>query len=189
MTRQAWYIGQAGHIYAFRVRAADVAGNRESYPSTGDASTTIPAANVFCAQPDMLEGSTNDNTSGRATPILPNGPAQVHNFCNPAAASRLNDEDWISFAVQYGRHYLIQVLPETQQTAAILELYDSDGETLISHVSAGDLGRTTALSWDSDRTGIVFVRIRHINGSVAGSGVVYQVRVLRDYRIFMPVLR
>ncbi len=189
MTRQAWYIGFAGHVYAFRVRAVDAAGNRESYPSAADASTTIPAPNVFCAHPDILEGSTNDNAFNRATPILPNGPAQVHNFCNPAAASRLNDEDWISFAVQYGRHYLIQALPESPQAAAIIELFDSDGETLISHVSAGDLGRTAALGWDSDRTGIVYVRIHHLNGSVAGNGVVYQVRVLRDYRIFMPVQR
>ena len=183
---QTWVIGEISGLYGFRLRGVDRVGNTETYPSTAEVSTFIP--NTICSSPDTWE---NDNTPETARQIIPGGAVQIHNFCNPATtANWLNDEDWITFTVQTGVHYQVRSFPLAANVATHLSLYTRDGVNLTLHADASpaDFGQPIFLEWTSDRTGVVYVRMSHMDGRVAGNPVAYRVEVITGYRYYFPEL-
>jgi hypothetical protein len=160
----------------------------EAYPSSAETSTTVPSAGILCSSPDAWDTSSshNDNSSTNATVISIDSPPQTHNFCNPLAANRTNDEDWIRFFVENGKMYSIQAYPLVDASAAILELYADDGTTLLSSVTPSKLGDQTTLLWEADRSGYVLGRIRHLDGRVLGNPIAYNLIVAESGQIFLP---
>lgn len=182
-----WVIGQAGRSYAFRLRAADRMGNLGSYPAEAQAATSV--AGQVCAAPDVYEAPGNDNSPGASTPLQP-GESQVHNFCNPAGSTGgLNDEDWLVISVQKGQRYRFLAYPQVGSAAATLSLYAQDGQTLLAQVAAPAFDQATSLGWTADREGLVFLRVRPIDGRVAGDRVAYRVVLRRGPEILMPILQ
>jgi hypothetical protein len=185
LTQKIWMIVQAGHNYAFRLRGVDVAGNQEAFTTTAETSTTIPA--TICSAPDSWE---TDNTSATAKPIS-FSVNQIHNFCNPLTPDKLNDVDWITITVRAGQRYLIQVTPLAENAAATISLYTSDGVTLTLQAEATptDFGQSTWLEWFPSKSEIAYIRLRHPDGRVAGNTVAYEVRVVENYPVYLPVVR
>ena len=178
-----WVVGQGGHTYSFHMRGVDRAGNAEAYPSSAETSTTIIAD--FCSAPDSFE---TDNTSDSATEITLGNEGQVHNFCNPAASDRLNDEDWVKFNASAGKRYTVYTAPLAESAATSLVLYASDATTVLAQVSANTLGAPTTIHWIASQNGWVYIRIRHLDGRVAGNVVTYRVGIV-DRIFYLPVTR
>jgi hypothetical protein len=187
-SRETWFIGNPGHEYEFRIRGVDRAGNIEDYPANAQAVSTIPAAGVLCSSPDLYDAGDGDNTTTQASSIDPKGGIQVHNFCNPRAPDLYNDEDWIKFPAQSGIRYLIQALPLSGNVGTVLELYAEDGTTLIERVDSPSFGHLARLAWNSDRSGQVFLRVRHLDGRVIGNIVAYTVSIDQGYSLYFPLL-
>ena len=182
---ELWYIASAGHAYDFRLRAVDGAGNQEAYPGTAEVTTTVPAVNVLCATLDAYE---TDNTSATASDLVADGSRQLHNFCNPAAPDRANDVDWIAVQVSAGIKYLFQSRPLHASAAPVIRLYESDGVTLITERAPAGFGQSVVLAYTPEQDGVLYMRIRHLNGSVLGSAVTYQVWVQEGYLTYFPIV-
>jgi len=182
------FIGQPGNQYGFRIRGVDRAGNQETFPSSAESTTEIPAASTFCSSPDQWDKSGNDNSPAAATLIELTEPAGIHNFCNPLSSDRLFDEDWVRFEATNGEKYLIESTPLTEMTGTILELYASDGTTLITASQSQSFGEKSRIIWTSDRQGQVYLRARHLDGAIAGNIVSYKLKVNRFLPIFLPFI-
>lgn len=189
-TSQMWFISQPGVKYGFRLRAVDRAGNTEAYPTSAETSTTVPSAATLCSLPDAWDTSTstNDNSATKATVISVGSPAQRHNFCNPLSTDRANDEDWIRFIVEAGKVYSILAYPRVATSAANLELYAGNGTTLLASSSPLNLGNPTPLLWLADRSGSIYVRVRHIDGRILGNPITYDLIVAESGQIYLPVI-
>jgi murein DD-endopeptidase MepM/ murein hydrolase activator NlpD len=179
-----WVVGESGRSYAFRLRGVDRVGNFEPYPSSAEAVTYIPSASVLCADFDDWEP---DNSQSGANLIVPNISEQQRNFCNPLSTDRLNDQDWVKFAAEGETQYFIQANPSAPESAARLSLYTDKGE-LIASVEAPTLGRSVVLKWFSEEESELYVKIEHIDGRIAGSGVTYRLRILDRYELYLPLI-
>ena len=102
------------------------------------------------------------------------------------ATDRLNDDDWVNFEVESGQAYLMESIPTADMTASVLELYASDGTTLLATAQAAELNKNSRIIWTSDRSGIVYLRSRHLDGRIAGNLVTYQLKVNKFLPIFLP---
>jgi murein DD-endopeptidase MepM/ murein hydrolase activator NlpD len=185
---QIWYIGQPGTLMGYRMRGLDVAGNQESYPASAETSTTIPSASSLCSAPDLSDSGGNDNSPATSTLVEVGSASKTHNFCNPLTPDRLYDEDWVRFNVETGKNYQIQAIAEAEMTAAILELYAANGSTLIASASSTEFGSAVELTWTADRTGKVYLRIRHTDGRVAGNIVSYELSVTDIQSTYLPLV-
>ncbi|MCK4725634.1 MAG: fibronectin type III domain-containing protein, partial [Anaerolineales bacterium] len=113
-----WFVGQTGTDYSFRMRGIDHAGNLENFPEIPESNTSIPDASVICSSPDTWDSDGNDNSPENSINIGLLDPPTMHNFCNPLAADRLQDEDWVYFEVENGQAYLIESQPLAPETAS-----------------------------------------------------------------------
>lgn len=186
-TTGAWFVGEAGKSYGFRLRAVDRAGNAEGYPTSAETSLSLPSAASLCAAPDQWEAGGSDNAPSGAVLMAVNAPPTLHNFCNPLEASRANDQDWARFSAVQGRLYRALAIPLVESAAVTLELYASDGTTLLAQAAADDFGEAAALEWRADRSEVVYLRARHTDGRVAGDGVTYLLGLKDTFAFFLPM--
>jgi murein DD-endopeptidase MepM/ murein hydrolase activator NlpD len=183
-TKSTWVVGIQGHSYAFRMRGIDLAGNVETLPEAAETSTTIPV-NV-CTIPDEWEV---DNTALTASGIVMNR-TQPHNFCNPEASDGLYDNDWTTFTVQAGQRYLIQASPTAQNAAAMISIFTGNvtSLTLRAEMIQTIWGKSAFIDWIATTSEVLYIRVKHTDGRVAGNSVTYQVYATKNYPVFMPVI-
>ncbi len=186
--RQAWYVGEAGASYSFRLRGVDRVGNAEAYPSSAQASASIPS--TVCSTGDGYE---NDNTGTTARLLSAVSTVEQHTFCNPQAGGWLNDEDWLKFSLKAGQWLLVDIQPNGSSAAGVLELYSQAagggaGALLVQSTPAG-IGEASRLFYQAPANGVVLLRIRHLDGRVAGSGVTYEIRARQGKPTYLPVIR
>ncbi|MFC1923020.1 peptidoglycan DD-metalloendopeptidase family protein [Chloroflexota bacterium] len=184
-----WYIGQPDTGYSFRLRGVDFAGNQEAFPTSAEAETSIPSISSLCSSPDAWDIDGDDNYAANAAPVEIEQEPKNHNFCNPLASDRLNDEDWVQFPVEEGETYIMESTPQAIMTGTILELYAIDGTTLISSAQSSGFGDKSQLIWTADRDDQVYLRVRHLDGKVAGNIVAYQLRINRFLQNFLPIIQ
>jgi hypothetical protein len=187
-TTQTWFIASPATNYGFRLRGLDYAGNLEAFPTSAETITAIPSPAVICSDPDTWDSGGNDNSPGSARPINPDSDPETHNFCNPLAANRLNDEDWVRINVIKGQSYIFRAVPTAGMAAAILELYAANGSTLIASGSANEFGTPTTIQWTSNRNGQIYLRVRHIDGKVAGNVVTYALGIAKVSKMYLPIV-
>jgi hypothetical protein len=185
---QAWFIGQTSTEYGFRMRGIDIAGNQEEFPSAAETITSIPDAEDLCSSPDTWDTNSDDNSPQNAVAINLDETSKVHNFCNPLAEDRLSDEDWVKFSVELGETYYMLSRSRADMTASILELYASDGSTLITDTKSDRFGVSSEILWKADREDQVYLRIRHIDGRVAGNIVSYRLVINKIMKMFLPLV-
>jgi hypothetical protein len=183
-----WFVGQTGTSYDFRMRGVDIAENLEDFPDTPETFTSVPAASVLCSAPDLWDSAGDDNSFDNSTQVDLLASPTTRNYCNPLTADRLFDEDWVNFEVEIGQSYLMESIPTADMTASIIELYDSDGTTMIASSQPDELNGFSRIIWTSDRTGKVYLRARHLDGRIAGNSVTYQLKVNNFLPVFMPII-
>ena len=183
-----WIVGLPGNVYAYRMRGVDHSGNSETYPSSAETSTSIPNADVLCFAPDSYDASGNDNSPANASMIYANGASQIHNYCNPLTTDHQNDEDWMKLNVVHDVVYRIESFVNSPPSASIVSIFAEDGTTLIAEINPINFGNNTSVVWTSDRDGLVYIRIRHMDGRVIGNDVGSIISVRTGYSLLMPII-
>ena len=100
-----------------------------------------------------IDDYEEDDTKDIAKPIVVNsGVTQYHNFWDTG------DVDWVKFYGMAGDTYAITVTDQGPRCAAVIDLYASDGVTLIDRQVSG------LVSWDCTLDGIYYVKLYPGNG-------------------------
>ncbi len=182
---ETWAVVEKGHTYGFRLRGVDRLGNTESYPTSAEATVSIPAD--ICP---TLDGYENDNTSSSASSASGVNTIQEHNFCNPQTGSGgLDDVDWVKISVKGRQRLIINATPLSGGAASALRLYAADGTTLLSQAQAPGFNQPVQLEWNTTADGVVYLQLNHLEGDVAGSDVRYRLTISNAYRYFMPFVQ
>ncbi len=186
--RSAWFVGEQGKTYAFRVRGYDQAGNLESATPANTTTTAIQT----CTVPDAFEP---DDTFEQGT-LLENG--QVRNLCLPG------DQDWVTFTLPVTGTVYFVATPLDATTAVTISVYQAQPITATNPASllflqeAGPsnptaqpvqalFGKGTVIRYTISEPQVIFVRIQHIDPSVAGNAVAYRF-ALAYPGLFLPIL-
>jgi Membrane proteins related to metalloendopeptidases len=89
----------------------------------------------------------------------------------------VQDEDWFQFEAVAGNTYQIRTAHLAAGADTILELYDSDGVTLLAS-NDNDSGYASLLNWQVPRDGIYFVRVTRALASTYGCSSAYDIEVI-----------
>lgn len=174
-SRSAWFIGEMGKTYGFRMRAVDATGSAESWPSAAETNITL---NGCTSGVDISE---NDNNLSSAKLNVVEGDHVVHTFCGQ------NDADWIKFSATAGESYFINTVPSNLAESAVLTLYDSLGRPLAESFPT-QLGAPNTLRWTAPATGEFYVKARNYNPRIGGDGAVYQMWITQGNTIYVPMV-
>jgi hypothetical protein len=123
-----------------------------------------------------------DNTYLVATLIPTDGSSQSHDL------DPIGDEDWVTFAVVPGTIYTIETLNLSPSCDTYIELYESDGISLIDSDNNGGVDLGSRIIWDSTgyTAGNYYVRVTDYGGN-GGPGYTYDVRIFEGtYAEFLP---
>lgn len=131
-------------------------------------SALLPA---WALSPDSYE---NDNIISQAALITLNGKSQSHNFHTQG------DEDWVKFYGIKTETYTIKVSNPGEDCDAIVELYDTDGATMLKSKDFGLQGENESMDWECPEHGIYYVRISHYLQSF-GEKMTYTLDMFRTH--------
>ena len=174
--RSAWFVGQPGNTYSFRLRAVDVNGQFEPWPD-GDLAETSAVLPATCT-PDVFE---IDDDPARAR-VLAAGKEATGNICSAGNA------DWFSFKTGEAGFYRAAFYSLNGGAAARITIYGSDGETVVSHGGSGGVGQDGAAYIYSDSPGIYFIKIEPLYANLVGTDAEYGLVVSKVKIIFFPHL-
>jgi hypothetical protein len=171
----AWFVGELGRRYAFRIRATDRAGNVSAY------SPPVETVIRTCA-PDAYEPD-NERSAARA---LPPGQPQMRTFCGAG------DHDWVIFQVRPGQRFAIYTTDLGWTTDTVLTLFDAAGNVLAESDDVNypeDLSSRIEITWTAAYTGTFYARVQHFNRRVAGDGVTYRLVFSPLHRLHLPMVQ
>jgi len=136
------------------------------------------AAPGHAAAPDGFEP---DDAPGLARPLAFGDPPQRHTFHD------FGDEDWIAFQAEEGAAYGIAAAGPGPHCDPVLELYDSDGSTLLDAADVYYGSVAESIGWFSpDHSGTYYIRVRNYNRSSFGDGTDYEVSISPGSFPYMP---
>ncbi len=166
--RQAWYLGEPGNTYEFRLQSVDAAGNEEAWPENAETSTTIENS---CSV-DAFE--TNESSSALVqASMMEIGQTQIHSVC-PSG-----DEDWITFPLNEGETVHIVSSPLSGAGATIMQVYRADRYTKVMEIYPTSLESPSSLEWVSDQDAIYFLRVIPLDQKIYGTDTKYEIALNR----------
>ncbi len=169
----AWFLGQAGHKYGFRIRAVDKAGNAEDYPASAEASTTLASSCSAGAN----EPANNDQ--GGAVAMTAGKPLSGV-FC-PAA-----DVDWARVTLEGGKTYTVALYSIGGGAAGRVQIYDSTN-TLVADKTATGVGNAVTISLTPSAATSYTLKVTPLSG-LYGSGVTYTLIAFVPKYLYLPVV-
>jgi murein DD-endopeptidase MepM/ murein hydrolase activator NlpD len=98
------------------------------------------------------------------------------------------DEDWFKFDGISRAEYTIQTTNLATGVDTILEVYDTDGVTLLGTDDNGGGGNASSLTWQAPADGTYFVRVTKAAGSAYGCDAGYEIGISAKYRIYLPLV-
>lgn len=128
---------------------------------------------------DALE--PNDNYDG-ASVVQTNGML-VSNLFDIA-----QDQDWFQFNAITGRKYSIQTKNLAAGVDTVLEIYDTDGVTVLASDDNSGGENASSLTWQAPQNGLYFLRVSRATGSNYGCNAIYQLGVVQWQRLFLPLI-
>ncbi len=171
-----------GTAYQYRVRAFNAEGASE-YSAVAHITTADCLACCDAYEPDDNRSSAQALTAG--------APPQARNF------HALGDQDWVSVTMQAGAAYTVTTDPGAGTgTDTFIELYDTDGATLLAQDDDSGPGAGSQIAWTAARDGAHFLRVYQFDGAGNCAGYGYQLSVAAGdgapdlwHRVFVPVVR
>lgn len=113
--------------------------------------TTITIEANGCT--DLLEP---DNSTATAQPISV-GQSQNHAFCT------FGDVDWATFSAQAGTTYWIETRNPESGVDTVLELYGSDGTTVLGSDDDGGDNQASRIKWVASSAGTYYLKVRRFS--------------------------
>jgi hypothetical protein len=177
--RNAWFLGDSGHVYNFRMRGKDKAGNQESYPGFAEVTTTTSGS----CTPDVYEQGVGDDLSTDASELELGVYQENHNYC------QANDPDWMKFVAQAGQVYLIAIWPsQTSPLGSSVDLYRSGDSNPLLHREALDLLKPLMIKWQAPADDTYLLRLSPLLPGIMGDNTGYSVRVGPGTWIHFPII-
>ena len=124
-------------------------------------------AEICTATPDSFEA---DNTFGTAQLITVGNP-QTHNF------DKLGDVDWIKLSLQEGKTYRLTTSNLGISADTYLDLYDSDGQTLLVSNDDFENSLTSQIEWKAVHNGTYYALVKNWNPNTGGFGTGYAIQL------------
>jgi len=116
--------------------------------------------------------------------LLGKDNAQSRNFCD-------DDGDWIAFSADYGDVYTITTDAVGVRADTFLELYDTDGETLLTSTDDydGETNFSSQIVWVAPQNGIYYIKVTNRAGLV-GCQCEYEIWLEKtdNHFLFLPVM-
>lgn len=134
---------------------------------TDTSNNLVTDIEVCQATSDAYEG---DSAVAQARTIVP-GQAQRHNFTSRG------DQDWVKFQASAGVTYTIRTANLGRSADTILELYGSDGTTLLQANDDTANSLASRISWRAPATGTYYLRVRNWNPNTVGCGTSYDLEL------------
>lgn len=137
-----------------------------SSASGADTGYTLSVTDLGCS------GDTYEPNNDSATATSINiGDIQDHNFfC-------AGDEDWLVFSADSGVSYTLTTFDLGNESDTYMNLYDTDGTTLLHSDDDGGNGLASQIEWVAPSTGLYFVQLHHYDPSASGEFTTYSVRI------------
>lgn len=137
---------------------------------------------ICVANADAYEG---DDTFSAATTISL-GQTQTHNF------STVSDADWVKFAAQAGKTYILRTFNLGASGDTYLYLYGTDGTTLLASNDdyAGRLA--SQVIWTAPASGTYYALVKHWNPNTGGCGTKYDLSFFEGSglsTVYLPLIR
>jgi hypothetical protein len=123
--------------------------------------------------PDTYE--EDDTFSQSQVVVINNETPQQHNFHDAG------DEDWVKFYGLSGEAYTIKASNLGSNCDAFIELYDTDGTTLLASMDGGLKGEDELLDWACLQDGIYYVKVSHYDPGAYGENTEY------DLEVYIPI--
>jgi len=174
--RSAWFAGQPGGIYAFRLRALDANGQPEPWPA-GDAAETSAVLPAACA-PDIYEPD-DDLALANA---LPPGEWAQRNLCGPG------NPDWFRVDIAKAGSYLVSGLSQSGGAAVSITVYAENGATVLSSGKAAWVGQDAFARFLTAAPGRYYLKVEPLTANLIGTKAMYQVRVSEVKDLFLPLV-
>lgn len=127
-------------------------------------SAAVPAAEIPYP-PDSYEPDEGFET---ARPITVNDSAGQHHHFHAAG-----DADWVKFYGLSGKNYRIRTLNVEIRCNSVIEIYDTDGISLLKSRNYGIEGEDEILYWYCPKEGLYFVRITQAEPDIFGENTGY----------------
>ncbi|MEL7644879.1 MAG: M23 family metallopeptidase [Anaerolineaceae bacterium] len=174
--RQAWFLGEFGKVYDFRLRALDSNGQPEAWPAgeLPEKSVSMPAS---CSQ-DIQEP---DDNPGQAN-LLVSGGSLTANLCPTA------NQDWFELPLLAGVPYLVDAQALGGGAAARLSLYAPDGNTLLLVTESPGFGEAAMFHFSAPASGVYFLKLEPLADALAGNAAQYQLSLNNAALTHLPLL-
>ncbi|PKO15425.1 MAG: hypothetical protein CVU39_10950 [Chloroflexi bacterium HGW-Chloroflexi-10] len=175
--RSAWFAGQPGISYAFRLRAMDANSQPEPWPAAdaAETSTTLP---VNCI-PDSLE---SDDNSTQANPLA------LGDWVQPNLCSAGNP-DWFRVEIENVADYFISAPSQNGGAAVRLTVYEEDGTTILASGAAAGIGQNASVILRQAAVGSYFIKVDPLQANLFGTGAVYRLMVSEAELVFLPLVQ
>lgn len=171
--RQAWFFGEPGSLYEFRLRSVDASGVASDYPEIAEAAILVEST---CRGDEYEYLEPSDNAWTGAVPLDVDS-GQQHNIC------LAGDEDWVVFPAQAGQGYKISANPLSPGVSIALQLVGTDRYTVLDEFIPAAPDSPARLEWIAPADGLYYLRLRPADPRLAGTGTNYEVRVDRIIQI------
>lgn len=108
-----------------------------------------------------------DNTKDQAKSIAVDTEVQTH------TVHFVGDNDWVKFWGLQGAVYVIRTQNLGPESETFLDLYATDGATLLASDDDGGGGLASRLNWLAPATGDYYLRVRHFDSQTYGPNTSY----------------
>lgn len=165
--RQVLFWGTPDSTFEYRMRAVDLIGTTEAYPDAAEVSTFI---NPGCMDDEYEGVAPGDDEQLTAAPAE-SGVTQTHNWCP------LGDVDWVAFQALQGETYSLVSKAVGNASAAGIELYDTNGTTLLGKVRPASENSDTRLEWIVPLDGVYYIKLTPADARIGGQETTYEFTV------------
>ena len=144
--------------------------------TNGNVSLPLSRTVTQASGPDQYE---DDNQVAEARLIVVDDKVpQIHGFHTES------DQDWVRFYVEQGRVYEVKVEAVSSEADVAIELYASDGTTILKDADGKEEGEGELISREATDDGVLYARVTNVAASFAGASPTYELSVYRPGAAF-----